>query len=306
MISFCKYKPTYKSAILKLLALIWKGMSPEEIQQKFEWRYEKNPYSNNIYIYLAFNGWQVVGIRALVVQLIRLGKVEYKVFTPADAIVHPDFRRMGIFSKLNETLLADLQNEPKAIILNTSSNNLSCPGNLKQGWQAMDYVNRYGIKFNLLNTLKYLFLHKKKNKKHFKEIRIEYKDRTYVFTQKIHIDDIVALNNQRSNVTTLTHIRDASFYQWRYSYQKQNYFYAYSYNEAKLEEYIIFKSSTYQTLVEEYVLETNKTLKKLLRDSSRYFDFPIIRMHALSKYDEKKIKRYRNYNRTFLVNESHG
>ena len=55
------------------------------------------------------NNEQIVGFRAFVVQLFKLGKVKYKVFNPEDAIVHSDFRRMGIFFKLNEIFLADLQ-----------------------------------------------------------------------------------------------------------------------------------------------------------------------------------------------------
>ena len=289
---FKKYTLENKISLLQLLAFKWTYLTYAEIKEKFEWRYEQNPYNDRRpVIYVALNNEQVVGFRAFVVQLFKLGEVQYKVFNPADAIVHPDFRRMGIFSKLNETLLADLQNESKAIILNTSSNNLSTPGYLKQGWQVMNYVNRYGIKLNLFITLKYLFLHKKKNKKHFKEIRIKHKDRTYVFTQQLHIDDIVALNNQRGNITALTHIRDASFYQWRYSYQKDTYFYAYLYNKAKLEEYIIFrKSSTYQTIIEEYVLATKKTFNRLLRASFRHFDFPVIRTHVLSQPEKKMMK----------------
>ena len=149
MISFCKYKSTYKSSILKLLASKWEGVSPEEIRQRFEWRYEKNPYSNNsIYIYLACNGEQVVGFRAFVVQFFGIGDNLYKVFSPADAIVDSNYRRMGIFTQLNNFFLDDIQNISNAIVLNTSSNQFSSPANLKQGWMAMDYIHKFGFQIN--------------------------------------------------------------------------------------------------------------------------------------------------------------
>lgn len=289
---FKKYEFNNKFSLLELLAFKWKHLKTRELKNKFEWRYEQNPYNkNNPFIYVALNGEQVVGFRAFVIQHFMLRNVLYKVFNPADAIVHPDFRRMGIFSKLNEAFLTDLQHETNAIVLNTSSNNLSTPGYLKQGWQSINYCNRYGFKINLLLTFKNLFGISRKHNNQFEEIIRKYKDNKLIFTTQLRINDIVTLNRKNRNINVITHYRDQSFYNWRYAYPNQNNYFAYYYEEEKLIGYIIFsKRSEFQFMIEEYIAPTRNIFKRLMCFSSRYFRISIIRSHVFSQNEKQKFK----------------
>ncbi len=293
MISFCKYKSTYKSSILKLLASMWEGMLPEEIQQKFEWRYEKNPYSdNNIYIYLACNGEQVVGFRAFVVQLFKLGEVQYKVFNPADAIVDSNYRRMGIFTQLNNLFLNDIQNISNTIILNTSANQFSSPANLKQGWMPMNYISKFGYQINLRFLLSQTI---KLNKNKVKEIEtvIKYKNKGhFVLTNKLHLDALIELNDINRNKDIITHIRDKAFYQWRYAYKKQNYCFAYYYKREKLDGYLILKKLPFgQMLVQEYMFKNLTAFKTLINYCYHFFNIYILRVRVFSKSEERQLKK---------------
>ena len=66
---FKKYEFNNKFSLLELLAFKWKHLKTRELKNKFEWRYEQNPYNkNNPFIYVALNGEQVVGFRAFVIQ----------------------------------------------------------------------------------------------------------------------------------------------------------------------------------------------------------------------------------------------
>ncbi len=284
---FKKYSTDYKESILELLAFKWNKLTPSVVKEKFEWRYEQNPYSSGqTYIYLAISGAQVVGFRAFVIQHFTLGNTTYKVFNPADAIVHPNFRRMGIFSKLNEFFLTDLEGESNVLILNTSSNNLSTPGNLKQGWKVMDYINRYGFKINLLASLRNLIrLHEGK----FKETVKEHRNDKITFTKELRIDEIVSLNLENRNAQTLTHHRDEAYYRWRYSFHSRDNYYAYYYVESRMVGYVIFKqTSRFQYVVQEYLSLNEKYLRLLINKSLRHFKISLLRVRAFS-VKEKQI-----------------
>lgn len=289
---FEKYTSHHKSSLLQLLAFKWDGMNDSEIKEKFEWRYEQNPYSGGkLFIYIALNDEQVVGFRAFVIQHWILRETLYKVFNPADAIVHPDFRRMGIFSKLNKVFLADLQHEMSTVILNTSSNNLSTPGYLKQGWQSINYCNRYGFKINLLSPLKKLFGISWKHNKQLTKFTRKHKNYNLIFTTQLRIDDIVTLNRQSRNINLITHLRDKPFYDWRYTYHSRSNYFAYYYEGEKLIGYIVFnKISDSQFMIEEYIAPTIKVLKRLICYSSRYFRTSITRIHVFSQKEELKFK----------------
>ena len=286
-IVFTQYTPQYKDSLLSLLSLKWDGLSTAEIKEKFEWRYEQNPHdSNNPCIYVACKDTQVIGFRAFVVQHFSFNGVLYKVYNPADAIVHPNFRRMGIFSKLNEFFLTDLEGESNVLILNTSSNNLSTPGNLKQGWKVMDYINRYGFKINLLASLRNLIrLHEGK----FKETVKEHRNDKITFTKELRIDEIVSLNLENRNAQTLTHHRDEAYYRWRYSFHSRDNYYAYYYVESRMVGYVIFKqTSRFQYVVQEYLSLNEKYLRLLINKSLRHFKISLLRVHAFS-VKEKQI-----------------
>jgi len=133
-----KYSIEYKESLLELLSLMWKDLNDAERKRRFEWWYEKIPYFYEPRIYIAVDNEKVVGFRGFIVQKFTNSQKTFNVLNPADIIVHPDYRRRGIFSKLNMLFLQDVlgARNQSNVILNLSSNRLSTPGYLKQGWRS--------------------------------------------------------------------------------------------------------------------------------------------------------------------------
>ena len=79
-IKIIKYSSANKKELLKLLNQTWRELDKNEIKKRFEWRYEKNPYQVEPFVYIAVDGNRVVGCRAYVVQLFQLMKTKYFIF----------------------------------------------------------------------------------------------------------------------------------------------------------------------------------------------------------------------------------
>jgi len=100
------YSEKYKTSLIKLLGYMWKNLSEDQIKEKFEWRYELYPFQKEAFINIAINEMNnVVGFRAFVVQEFCFHNEQFKVYNPADAIIHPEHRRKGLFSKLTDSLI---------------------------------------------------------------------------------------------------------------------------------------------------------------------------------------------------------
>jgi len=293
-IVFTQYTPQYKDSLLSLLSLKWDGLSTAEIKEKFEWRYEHNPHnSNKPCIYVACKDNQVIGFRAFVVQHFSFNGVLYKVYNPADAIVHPNYRRMGIFAKLNDTFLNDLQGEEKSLIFNTSSNQYSSPGNLKQNWQAIHYVNRYGYKFSL--NLRFGNLPSLQHKNELiNSVNNLYKRDGVVSSQTLLHKELSSLNFalRKQLPNQLIHIRDEKFYLWRYALNKKDYYFVYYYYEQQLDGYLILrKISNRKMIIEEYFAQSNSILKCMVRKVLKANNLLMIRMHIFSEKEALLLRR---------------
>ncbi len=288
-----KYTLNHKASLLQLLVYKWENLTTEKIKEKFEWRYEKNPLTKNEpCIYVTLDNDKVVGFRAFVIQKFIFNHKTYRVYTPADAIVHPNYRRMGIFSKLNNIFLEDIKNQENTLILNTSSNQFSSPGSIKQGWNEMNYINKFGYRFRMFRKIvNACSLQNYKLLKEQQEVIVNKEKYQFVFTQELKIDSIVQLNEKHRNPMHITHLRDASFYRWKYLYLHSNeYYYAYCYHNAQLIGYVIFyKYKPNKLIIEEYIVLENKLFNRLVGRCMTYFNISNVRIPIFSYLEEKNI-----------------
>jgi len=94
-----------KASIIEILSYLLEGLNEAQRTELFEWRYEKNPYQNKPLILLAYSENLLVGFRAYLVQYFAINEKKITVISPADTIIHPDYRRRGIISMLNKMSL---------------------------------------------------------------------------------------------------------------------------------------------------------------------------------------------------------
>jgi hypothetical protein len=282
------YSYLYKEKIINLLGYMWKDLNEVQRVERFVWRYEKNPYQDETYICLALDEEKVVGFRGFVLQhFIKNGKI-FKVFSPADAIVHPSYRRLGLFSRLTTICLENIYSHfpNNSLVLNLSSNHLSTQGNLKQGWQITNGLKNYAYRLSFASYItKKIFRTDPEGKQLGEKI---VRDGYHLeISDHLNSQEMSKLVAQNRDPKKFSNIRDNAYYQWRYSYQSEKYFYVYCWHKNQLRAFaVIHKRSKYEVTLCEYCASDLRAMNMILDLSARKGNTPIMRTHSLSNHDK--------------------
>jgi hypothetical protein len=103
----------------------------------WEWKYIQNPFSvGDSQIVVALDKGKVVGARPFMLAQMWINDRKVRVAQPSDTMVHPEYRRMGLFSRMNELGIQFLRAKEYALIFNFPGD-MSRPGYLKQGWRLI-------------------------------------------------------------------------------------------------------------------------------------------------------------------------
>ncbi|RQG90962.1 GNAT family N-acetyltransferase [Natrarchaeobius chitinivorans] len=108
----------------------------------FEWKFENNPYVDHVPVIVATRDDQIVGCRAFFALEMRVGATTRIGLQPCDTMVHPDHRRQGLFSRMNELALEYYADRRPDFFFNFP-NEHSKRGNLKHGWKVVGTVPMY-------------------------------------------------------------------------------------------------------------------------------------------------------------------
>jgi len=121
-------------------ALGWAPGEPHE--QLFRWKHLENPFGGSpmwvaesdgrLAGFRAFMRWELDGPAALA-DAGSTARRRWRAVRAVDTATHPDFQRMGVFSKLTLGALEEMRDEGVDIVFNTP-NDQSRPGYLKMGW----------------------------------------------------------------------------------------------------------------------------------------------------------------------------
>lgn len=104
----------------------------------FAWKYGENPYSDGPSIVVAEQDGTLVGARPLFALPMQVSREERLALQPADAMVHPDHRRRGLFTRMTEHAI-DRYRGDASFFFNFPNPN-SLPGNRKLGWEVVQDV----------------------------------------------------------------------------------------------------------------------------------------------------------------------
>lgn len=102
----------------------------------FDWKYGDNPYVDHVPILLADRDGQIVGARPFFALDMAVDGHRELALQPADAMVHPDHRRRGLFTRMTEAAIERYTAGDPAFFFNFP-NHRSAPGNLKLGWERV-------------------------------------------------------------------------------------------------------------------------------------------------------------------------
>ena len=108
----------------------------------WKWKHLYNPYSKiDSKIVLALEGNKIIGARPLLLtEFIKGGKCVLAA-QPCDTMVHPDYRRQGIFKKMND-LAIEYSKEIGVSFFYNFPGWMSRTGYLKQGWRNVCSINK--------------------------------------------------------------------------------------------------------------------------------------------------------------------
>ena len=108
----------------------------------FRWRFEANPYLDDVPMVVAESDGELVGAEPCLVFRLQLGSASALAFQPADWIVHPDHRRRGLMRSMTEVLLDRYATDGPVVYFNFPSPAL-VPGLQKLGWRIASRPSTY-------------------------------------------------------------------------------------------------------------------------------------------------------------------
>lgn len=288
-----EYSSEYKTSIITLLSNLLKGLNETERTKLFEWRYERNPYQNKPIIFLAFSGDLLVGFRAYLIQYFCISGKQITVISPADTIIHPEYRRRGLISMLNKHSLDVIYSEyPKdSILLNTTTSKHAMPTYIKFDWYPCSNRNKvYGYRFSVINIIRYLLKSRIKsdviNRTSFSDANLRYE-----VSNEINTIKILEFIQQHKDKARFTNLRDEEFFNWRYSYESDKNICCTCYFNESIVGYIIMKRiSNHQISIEEFLAIDSKTLRIMFKVIQKKMNLPIMRTIIYSNRDKRTMK----------------
>jgi len=109
----------------------------ETTVERWEWKHLRNPLNiPQPKVVVAVDGYKIVGARPLMLANMRVGNEILRAGQPCDTMVHPDYRRQGLLSRMNDLAIEHAKTMGISLLYNFP-NPFSAPGYLKQGWEKV-------------------------------------------------------------------------------------------------------------------------------------------------------------------------
>jgi GNAT superfamily N-acetyltransferase len=102
----------------------------------FAWKYEDNPYVYHVPILVVEQDGDLVGARPFFALELCVNGDRHVALQPGDTMVHPDHRRQGVFTRMNEVAIERYRDRDVSFFFNFP-NEKSGAGYLKLGWERV-------------------------------------------------------------------------------------------------------------------------------------------------------------------------
>lgn len=132
------YEPGDRDEILSLYEVVFGRTKDAEW---FAWKYENSPYVDHVPILVATAEGAVVGARPFFALCMSCNRTHDVVLQPCDAMVHPDHRRQGLFTRMTERAIERYRSDCRYFF--NFPNDLSLSGNRKLGWRSVSKLVSY-------------------------------------------------------------------------------------------------------------------------------------------------------------------
>jgi GNAT superfamily N-acetyltransferase len=131
-----KYKAELKEEVISLTRLFWSEDSNLN-RSYFEWKYERNPYTETPHLYMGLHQGKVVGMRGL---LGARWEVDFSdnaavILYAGDLIIHPNHRNKNLFSKIMQAAYDDAFEMGHDYVLNLTASPVNFVASMATGWR---------------------------------------------------------------------------------------------------------------------------------------------------------------------------
>lgn len=136
--SIAKYRPEHKRPIAELQKGLWSSDSALNTRY-LEWKYERNPYVQDILIYVALDGAEIVGMRGFHGARLEAGSSSqtFPAVFADDALVSSRYRNRGLATRMLKFAHADLGERGHRYAFSPgNANRMNGLGLMKLGWKS--------------------------------------------------------------------------------------------------------------------------------------------------------------------------
>lgn len=137
------YESGDTDGVLSLFETSW-GRRPS--REWFDWKFRDDPYLSHVPLNVAEHDGEIVGAQAYLPSRIRMGPREDSdsllALKPVDAMVHPDHRKQGLYTRITEAAI-DFYTDREPAFFYNFPNAKSLGAQQKLGWSEVDVVTTY-------------------------------------------------------------------------------------------------------------------------------------------------------------------
>lgn len=235
------YQDEFFPEVAGLLQYLWGG-TLEKNMSFFKWKYAENPYTANTLGIVCLSGSSVVGFRSFYPSRWEIGSRDNTVsmLSPTDTVIHPEHRRMGLFTQMTKMAMEQYQATDYKAFINLSSNRAAAAGNQRLGWFPM-CSRTYLRQYRLSGLLQYFLIRAGAAKPMTPDIAlgkfggIEVTDRPEVE----QINSVIRAQAYDGNKIRL--YKDAEYLAYRFQNPKKNYIFYYLWKDGRITGYVIMK-----------------------------------------------------------------
>ena len=113
------------------------GPNITENVQHMKWKYLDNPYTDKSLGFVVRKDGSILVFRGFFITKWKLSNNKFFILSAGDTIVHPDYRRKGIFSALFKYTFKEFDESNYLVYISMSANNNVTRGKLIMGWKPL-------------------------------------------------------------------------------------------------------------------------------------------------------------------------
>lgn len=250
-----EYQAEDEAAVLSLLIRsLGGGGSFDRTAEFWRWKHFQNAFGAS-QLMVAANA-EMLGLRAFLRWDFRTPQGAFRAVRAVDTATHPDYRRLGVFSRLTDAALARARSDGVHLVFNTP-NAQSMPGYLKLGWQL---VGRPRLLVKVLNPVRFaLGLARRSRRRGTGGDTADLLPSSpqpvdSLFDQSDHLDRILSLDDRLCAAGIRT-ARSPAFIRWRYALPPSPRYFVHWSGEKPVTGIVIFRPNIRNGLREIMVCE---------------------------------------------------